>query len=120
MIPQRVVTPGWGAILREAREIRSLTQRELGEIVGMDHSRISQLENEVWQPNLDDIHLLCTALGIWPERILEKLGITLLAGRATKLPVGLVESAADLPAWAQQSLEATSSARSPTSSRSQQ
>ena len=92
MIPQRQVRPGWGRLIREAREGRNLTQRDLGEAIGMDHSRISHLENENWQPNLDDIYLLCTALGIWPEQVFAFLGLPLILSASGKLPKDLLEA----------------------------
>jgi len=79
-------------LIREARESRGLTQRLLGEEIGMDHSRISQLENENWTPNLDDIHVLCSALGIWPEVLLRALGLGLIPLGGVQIPKDLTDA----------------------------
>lgn len=81
MIPQRRSQPGWGRLIRECREAKGLTQRELGEAIGLDNGRISRFENEQWQPGLDDIYALSVGLGIWPERFFDLLGFTLGSGR---------------------------------------
>jgi transcriptional regulator with XRE-family HTH domain len=89
---RRHSTSGWGAIIREAREAKGLTQRQLGEAIEMDHGRISRFENEQWTPDLDDVHALCTALGIWPERLLGMLGLGLIPPAAAQVPRELTDA----------------------------
>jgi DNA-binding XRE family transcriptional regulator len=51
-----------GEAIREARIKRNLTQTELGELVGVQKSQISKLENSLKQARVDTIIKVFTAL----------------------------------------------------------
>ncbi len=104
MFPKRQARPGWGALIRDARLSRGLSQEELAETIGMDNSRVSRLENEMLTPRLDDIHALCVGLDIWPERLLTELGLVLTPSAASLLPRELVDAALEMSPEAQRLL----------------
>jgi transcriptional regulator with XRE-family HTH domain len=52
-----------GTIIREAREALDLTQEQLGELAGVDHSTISRIENGLIASPPRTIKALTDALG---------------------------------------------------------
>ena len=61
------VAQSFGAVLREARRGRGVTQERLAEAVGVDRTYISMLERGVHQPSLSVFLRLADALGVAPE-----------------------------------------------------
>ena len=58
---------GIGKRLKEARERKGLTQRELAKIVGVTGSAITNYENEVSHPKEQIMYALIDALGVDPN-----------------------------------------------------
>lgn len=56
--------PTFGAKLKELREARGLTLRELAEKAGMNLYSIAKLEQEVREPAFASVQALCGALGV--------------------------------------------------------
>ncbi len=52
------------AILTEARTRKSLTQDQLGELVGFKGNTIYRIESARFSPNADQLYALCEALDI--------------------------------------------------------
>lgn len=50
--------------LKEAREKKGITLRELSELTGINTSNISRIERGEVSPNLDTLQNLCKALGL--------------------------------------------------------
>ena len=48
-----------GEKIRLLREEMELNQTELGEAVGMTQRRVSYIENDRYEPNVDDIKAFC-------------------------------------------------------------
>ena len=55
--------------LREWRERRLLTQRELAEKVGMSRGQINRIEQGVHEPRFSTIRKLAEALSVSPEEL---------------------------------------------------
>lgn len=55
--------PWNGERLREVREMASLSQAQLGELLGLWQGAIGNWEHGTRKPNVDDLYLLCDALG---------------------------------------------------------
>ena len=55
--------------LFEARKRRGLTTRELGEMVGVNHSTIVRIEAGTWSYGIDQLNRVCSALGCSVEII---------------------------------------------------
>ena len=49
----------FGEKIRLLREERELNQTELGNAVGMTQRKISYMENDRYEPGMDDIRALC-------------------------------------------------------------
>jgi transcriptional regulator with XRE-family HTH domain len=58
--------------LKELREARFLTQRELGAKAGVQYSTISRLEHGTNRPNFQTIKKLAAALGVEPGELVER------------------------------------------------
>ena len=56
--------------LREWRERRLLTQRELAERVGMTPGSINRIERGVHRPRLGTVRKLAEALGVDPDELI--------------------------------------------------
>jgi HTH-type transcriptional regulator/antitoxin HipB len=52
------------AQIKQARKDRGLTQKALGELVGMGQKKIAMLENLTASPRLDVLLILMSALGL--------------------------------------------------------
>ena len=55
--------------LREWRERRLLTQRELAELVGVTQGTINRIERGVHRPRLGTVRKLAEALGVDPDEL---------------------------------------------------
>ncbi len=55
--------------LRQWRERRLLSQRELAEKVGMSTGQINRIENGIHQPRFSTIRKLAVALSVSPEEL---------------------------------------------------
>ena len=62
---------GIGPRIRHFREFRSLSQIELGALIGVSNSRISNCEQGINRPDADVLGLLCRALNVSADEILE-------------------------------------------------
>lgn len=52
-----------GPVIKQAREALGLTQKELAELAGVDHSTVSRIERRIINPPARTIKLLTDALG---------------------------------------------------------
>lgn len=59
-----------GERIRIFREKRGLSQHELGNIIGVSNSRVSNWEQGINRPNSDILAELCTALNVSPSSLL--------------------------------------------------
>lgn len=60
----------FGEKIKEARKQKSLTQKQLADLIGAAHNSISDWENNKNKPDPDTIELLCGALKITPNYLL--------------------------------------------------
>lgn len=49
----------FGEKIKLLREERELTQTELGNVVGMTQRKVSYIERDKYEPNIEDLRLLC-------------------------------------------------------------
>lgn len=61
----------FGARLKEAREALGLTGEFVGDQVGVSKATISHWENGRYQPNIEQIRGLCSALKVSPNWLFE-------------------------------------------------
>ena len=59
-----------GEKIRLLREDRDLTQAQLGEAVNMTQRKVSYLENEKYEPSIEDIKALCRFFDISADYLL--------------------------------------------------
>lgn len=52
-----------GEIIGQAREALGLTQKELGDLAGVDHSTVSRIERGLYDPPARTVKALTDALG---------------------------------------------------------
>ncbi len=52
------------SILKDAREAKGLTLRELSDLTGINASNLSRIERGEISPNLDTLQCVCSALGL--------------------------------------------------------
>ncbi len=57
--------------LREWRERRALTQRELAAKAGMTVSTVNRIENGLQRPRISTVRKLAEALGVAPEELID-------------------------------------------------
>lgn len=50
-------------IIRQCRDKRGLTQRQLAELVGIPHQRINEWENGIYEPGFENVSKVLMALG---------------------------------------------------------
>lgn len=62
----------FGQKLKEARQDKKLTQRQLAEAIGAKHNSISNWENDQNRPDTDTIEYICGVLDITPNQLLDK------------------------------------------------
>ena len=60
-----------GSRIRKYRELRSLTQKQLAELLGVSNSRISNWEQGINRPDADIIANICKVLNISPSDLLD-------------------------------------------------
>lgn len=60
-----------GAKIRYFRELRGLNQKELGKLIGVSNTRISNWEQGVNRPDADTLVLLCQALEVSADELLD-------------------------------------------------
>lgn len=60
-----------GANIRKFREMRSLSQREFAEAIGVSSSRLSNWENGINRPDVDTLAVICRTLQVSPSEILD-------------------------------------------------
>jgi len=60
-----------GSRIRYFREIRGLNQKELAERIGVSNSRVSNWEQGINRPDADIIGLLCRALEVSADELLD-------------------------------------------------
>lgn len=60
----------FGEKIKSARKNSNLTQKELGDIVGVSNTVISNWEKDINKPDPDSIELLCGALNVSPNYLL--------------------------------------------------
>ncbi len=53
-----------GEKVRELREVKGISQKELGEALQMTQRKISYIENDKFEPGIDDIRALCLYFNI--------------------------------------------------------
>ena len=58
--------------LKRAREKRLMTQEELAKSTGISVTSISRIENGAHKPRFSTIKKLAAALGVEPEKLVEK------------------------------------------------
>lgn len=61
----------FGEKIKEARKKKGLTQKNLALIIGAAHNSVSDWENNKNKPDPDTIELICGALGISPNYLLD-------------------------------------------------
>lgn len=61
-----------GCKMKEAREQRGLTQKQLADLIGASHNSISDWENNKNKPDLDTIGMICEVLDISPNYLFGK------------------------------------------------
>lgn len=61
-----------GCKMKEAREQRNLTQKQLADLIGASHNSISDWENNKNKPDLDTIGMICEVLDISPNYLFGK------------------------------------------------
>ena len=60
----------FGEKLRLLREERELNQTELGRELGMTQRKVSYLENDRYEPGLEDIKAICQFFGVSADYLL--------------------------------------------------
>jgi transcriptional regulator with XRE-family HTH domain len=93
----------FGALVRSLRDREGLSQRQLGERVGMRQTAVARLEAGAFQPTLRTIRRMAAGLGV---------GFTVSAGSVVEWPGGDVDELPPVDA-AEQSRPATHRAERP-------
>ena len=60
----------FGEKIRLLREERELNQTELGKAVGMTQRKISYMENDQYEPGMEDLCALCQFFGVSADYLL--------------------------------------------------
>ena len=60
----------FGEKIRLLREEQELNQTELGNAVNMTQRKISYIENDVYEPSMDDIKVLCRHFNVSSDYLL--------------------------------------------------
>lgn len=61
----------FGEKIKNLREDRDLTQGRLGELVNMTQRKISYIENNKYEPSIDDIRAFCLFFEVSADFLLE-------------------------------------------------
>ena len=83
---------GFGKLLREARELRGWTQKDLAERLDTSTTTISNMEREETMPSVEQVNALVIALQLSPEDLLRAMGVRLTPLAAARLPRDLVQA----------------------------
>lgn len=59
-----------GARIRQYRELRGLSQKELAEMINISNNRLSNWEQGINRPNADILASICKALEVSPSELL--------------------------------------------------
>ncbi|NML15484.1 helix-turn-helix domain-containing protein [Azohydromonas caseinilytica] len=73
------IDEAFGAVLKELRASKGITQEQLGFDADLDRTFISLLERGLRQPSLASIFQLSKALGVSPSHIVQRVEDTLSA-----------------------------------------
>ncbi len=60
-----------GEKVKYLRETLSISQGELGRQIGMTQRKISYIENDRYEPSVDDIRALCLFFGVASDYLLD-------------------------------------------------
>ena len=82
--------PGWGEMIRKAREGKGLTQVELGQQLSTSNGTISRWENEHTEPSFRQVNDLIIALSLPADLFYRRIGASLTPPAAARLPRALV------------------------------
>jgi transcriptional regulator with XRE-family HTH domain len=83
--------PGYGKLLREARDAKGWSQEEAGEHLGVSGSTVSRWENEEGNPpQLEHLNRIAAELNVSVEMVLRLAGIQINPPAAQQLPPRLV------------------------------
>ena len=91
-----------GDRIKEARKAKKLTQKELADIIGVRNSSISDWENNLHSPNVEQVKQLCEALNVDPNRLYGESEARLL--RETPFTEYITENGDELPEDAKKEL----------------
>lgn len=61
----------FGEKIKNLREDRDLTQGELGKLINMTQRKISYIENNKYEPSIDDIRALCLFFNVSSDFLLD-------------------------------------------------
>lgn len=61
----------FGEKIRNLREDKDLTQFELGKLINMTQRKISYIENDKYEPSIDDIRTLCIFFNVSSDSLLD-------------------------------------------------
>ncbi len=60
-----------GEKIRNAREDKDLSQREIADLIPMNQSNYSKIERDVQEPNLEQLRRICQILNLDPRFLLK-------------------------------------------------
>lgn len=60
-----------GEKIRNAREDRDLSQRDMANLIPMNQSNYSKIERDIQEPNLDQLRRICQILSLDPRYLLQ-------------------------------------------------
>ncbi|MBE7014988.1 MAG: helix-turn-helix transcriptional regulator [Ruminococcaceae bacterium] len=60
-----------GEKIKNLREDRDLTQGELGKLINMTQRKISYIENNKYEPSIEDIRAFCIFFNVTSDYLLE-------------------------------------------------
>lgn len=70
MLPRYDLSVELNIHIRELRKKRGLSQKELGEMVGISHAHVSEVERGIKNLNNHLLERFAVALGVQPERLI--------------------------------------------------
>lgn len=60
-----------GEKIRNAREDKDLSQRDVAALIPMNQSNYSKIERDIQEPNLDQLRRICQILSLDPRHLLQ-------------------------------------------------
>lgn len=60
-----------GEKIRNAREDRDLSQRDMASLIPMNQSNYSKIERDIQEPNLEQLRRICQILSLDPRYLLQ-------------------------------------------------